>query len=86
MDYVYWTTIVIGGIYAAIAVLQERDRKALWLITILVGGLSLILLIESEGRYKYCIQPVWLVCSVWGMDELSGKVEKWWKAILSRGN
>ena len=84
VDYVYWTTIVIGGIYAAIAVLKEMDTKALWLITILTGGLLLILLIECEGRYKYCIQPVWLLCSVWGMDELSGKAEKWRKGPSGR--
>lgn len=84
VDYAYWMMIVIGGMYTAIAVLKEKDRKALWLIMILVGGLLLILLIECEGRYKYCIQPVWSLCSAWGMDKLSRKVGKWRKGQTGR--
>lgn len=77
VDQVYWMTIVIGGIYAAASELKEKNIRILWLILILIGGMVVILLIECEGRYKYCIQPVWLLCSVWGMDRLAEKVKKW---------
>lgn len=77
IDLVYWMTIVSGGIYAAISELEEKNKTVLWFILILVGGLLLILLIECEGRYKYCIQPIWLLTSVWGMRRIATKVRKW---------
>lgn len=66
-DLIYWMTLVTGAGYAAIHSFFELNRQIFWMILTAVGGLLLILLIECEGRYKFCIQPVWLILAVYGL-------------------
>lgn len=76
LDFVYWVVLVISVVYTAICNLKELNRHIFWMILTAFGGLLLILLIECEGRYKFCIQPVWLVLSVYGIQHYLLRMNK----------
>lgn len=65
-----WIQILwyIAGIYYAMitlcligAMVYKADRYKFFLGLVILGGIMVNLIIESHGRYKYSIEPVWCV-------------------------
>ena len=55
------------------AMLYKANRYKFFLGLVIFGGIMVNLIIESHGRYKYSIEPVWCVMAAMFLDSLFSK-------------
>ena len=68
VDNVYYIVISSFAIIAVLfLLLGDKDKYEFWFLLIITGGMLLSMIIESQGRYKYCVQPLWCLLSTYGI-------------------
>jgi len=55
IDEIFWMTMIIGILIA----LFTKNKYTYFVMLCIYGGMLVSLIIESQGRYKYSIQPLW---------------------------
>ena len=63
IDKVYYVGIVLCLMLSAILV---QDKYNFFILLCILGGCMVSLLVESQGRYKYSIEPIWCISAAYG--------------------
>lgn len=58
------------------AIVYKVDRKKFFLALVILGGVMVNLIIESHGRYKYSIEPVWCVMAAMFLESMVSRFQK----------
>jgi len=69
----FYFFVVIGMV---ISCASFKNDKLFFIILVVVGAMSAGLLIESQGRYKYSVEPIWCVLVANAICILNNKVKK----------
>ena len=68
VDYIYYTIIILLVFASFFINLKRKSPKVFWLHLIIIGGILLVIFIESQSRYKYSVQPFWCVLSGFSLE------------------
>lgn len=79
IDYIYYMGIVICLIVSAFLV---RNKYNFFVLLCIFGGCMASLLIESQGRYKYSIEPIWCVSAAYGFFSCAMYKVKFYKKAV----
>lgn len=58
LDTFFYLFMLIGIVISAVTV---RNKDIFFMLLCILGGMMVSLIIESQGRYKYSIEPLWTV-------------------------
>lgn len=73
IDYIFYAGMVVMII---VATLLEKRANFFFVVLVIIGAMSSQLLIESQGRYKYSVEPLWCVATVIGIFCLKQIIQK----------
>lgn len=68
IDYFYYVIIIFLVFISFILNLKIKSPKIFCLNLIIIGGLMLVVFIESQSRYKYSIQPFWCILAGFSLE------------------
>lgn len=70
IDNIYYYLIVILMVFALVQIYKEKNINAYFLYIAFFGSIFLILLIETQNRYKYCLEPIMCIIATFGLKYL----------------
>lgn len=76
VDSVLWVFVVLAAFIAAFAIGRTKNQTVFFWLLCAVGFGMVSLLVESQGRYKYSIQPMWILLAVYGVKVLCDLILK----------